>query len=579
MAEGKVKRKLSAILSADVKGYSRLMGEDEVRTIRTLKEYRKVVGDLIQGHGGRVVDAPGDNVLAEFASVVNAVASAVEIQNALALKNVDLPENRRMKFRIGINLGDVIEEEERIYGEGVNIAARIEALAEPGGICISGTAYDQIENKLPFCFDYLGRKSVKNIKTPIRVYRLLLESSSAMSGRVVELPENPSIAVLPFINMSGDPEQEYFSDGITEDLITDLSKIAGLFVIARNSVFTYKNRPVTAQQVSQELGVRYLLEGSIRKAGERVRITAQFIDGSTGRHLWADRFDRRLGDIFALQDELTQRIIAVLSIKMGEEEHKRLAAKGTRNLAAYDLFLHGLEYINQYTREANEHARITFKKALVLDPGYAIAHEKMGWTYFIEWVMGWSDDPESLNQAFKLGQKAAAFDALFEGSHCLLGNIYLWRKEHDKAVEFYEKALTLNPNYANGLADLGGVLAFAGRPKEAIELIERALRLDPFFPYHLFNLGHAYFLCGDYEEALGALGKAISGNPDFPPARAFRAAIFAEMGRDDEARAEVAVILKKSPGTTTALWRERLPYKNSEDLERVLVGLRNAGMP
>jgi adenylate cyclase len=579
MAKEKVKRKLTAIFSADVKGYSRLMGEDEVGTIRTLEEYRKVVGGLIQKHAGRVVDAAGDNVLAEFASVVDAVESAVEIQKALETKNADLPENRRMEFRIGINLGDVVEEGERIYGDGVNIAARIEGLADAGGICVSGTVYDQIENKLPFPFEDLGEKSVKNIKAPIRVYRLLMTAPSTISSRVLELPEKPSIAVLPFVNMSGDPEQEYFSDGITEDLITDLSKMPGLIVIARNSVFTYKNKPVMAQQVSQELGVQYLLEGSVRKAGERVRITAQFIDATTGRHLWADRYDRDMGDIFALQDELTERIIAVLSIKMGEEEHKRLAARGTRNLGAYDLFLRGLEYFNQYTKEANVQARMMFKKALDLDPGYAMASEKMGWTHFIDWTMGWSSDPESLNQAFDLGQQAATADDSFEGPHCLLGNVYLWRKEHDKAIELNEKSLTLNPNYANGLCDLGGVLSFAGKPKEAIELIERALRLDPFFPYHFFFLGHAYFLTRNYEEALGALEKAIAGNPDFFPARAFRAVTYAELGRDEEARAETALILKKSPATTTTVWRERLPYKNSEDLERVLAGLRKAGMP
>jgi adenylate cyclase len=579
MAVGKVKRKLAAIFSADVKGYSRLMGEDEVGTIRTLEEYRKVVGGLIQKHTGRVVDAPGDNVLAEFASVVDAVESAVEIQETLRLKNSDLAENRRMEFRIGINLGDVVEEGERIYGDGVNIAARIEGLADPGGICVSGTVYDQIENKLPFALEYLGEKSVKNIKTPIRVYRLLTGAPGATSSRRLELPDKPSIAVLPFVNMSGDQEQEYFSDGITEDLITDLSKMPGLFVIARNSVFTYKNKPVMAQQVSQELGVQYLLEGSVRKAGERVRITAQFIDATTGRHLWADRYDRQIGDIFAVQDELTQRIIAVLFIKMGEEEHKRLAARGTRNLAAYDLFLRGLESFNQYTKEANDHARMLFKKALEIDSGYAMALEKMGWTHLIDWTMGWSSDPESVNLAFELGQRAAAVDDSVEGTHCLLGNVYLWRKQYDKAVELYEKSLTLNPNYANGLCDLGGVLSFAGKPQEAVELIERALRLDPFFPYHFFYLGHAYFLIKNYEEALAALEKAIAGNPEFFPARAFRAVTYIELGRDAEARAEAAQIIKKSPGTTISVWRERLPYKNKHDLERVLAGLKKAGMP
>jgi adenylate cyclase len=579
MMEERAKRKLSAIFSADVKGYSRLMQEDELVTIRTLEDYRALVAEKIRKYRGRVVDSTGDNVLAEFPSVVDAVESAVEIQKELGAKNAELPENRRMEFRIGINLGDVVEEGERIYGDGVNIAARVESLADAGGICISGAVHDHIENKLALPFEYLGEKSVKNIKTPIRVYQVIMGAQSTTSDKTLDLPDKPSIAVLPFVNMSGDPEQEYFSDGITEDLITDLSKISGLFVIARNSVFTYKNRPVTAQQVSQELGVRYLLEGSVRKADERVRITAQFIDAFSGGHLWADRYDRDFGDIFALQDELTQRIVAVLSIKMGVEEHKRLAWKGTRNVSAYDLFLRGLEYFNQYTKEANVQARGMFKQALELDPGYAMAYEKMGWTHFIDWTMGWSDDPASLSNAFELAEKAASADDSIEGSHCLLGSVYLWRKQHDKAIELYEKALTLNPNYANGLSDLGGVLSFAGKPHKAVQLIEKAMRLDPFFPFHFFFLGHAYFLTGSYEEALDALEKALDGNPDFFPARAFRAVTYAELGRDEEARAEIALILGRSPGTTTEVWRERLPYKRAEDLERVLAGLNKAGMP
>jgi len=577
--EGRAKRKLSAILSADVKGYSRLMGENELATVEMLKAYRDVIAEQVDRHRGRVVDFPGDNVLAEFSSVVDAVECAVEIQKELKRRNDHLPENRRMEFRIGVNLGDVIEDDERIYGDGINIAARIEGMADAGGICISGTVYDHVESKLALTFESLGEKSVKNIKKPVRVYRVSMEEQDNVGSRVLELPDRPSIAVLPFVNMSGDPEQEYFSDGITEDLITDLSKISGLFVIARNSVFTYKNRPVKAQQVSRELGVRYLLEGSVRRGGDRVRITAQFIDASTGGHLWAERYDRDLGDIFALQDELTRRIVSVLSVKLGEEEHKRVAAKGTRVVAAYDRFLRGLEYTNQYTREANVQARKMFEQALELDPGYAMAYEKMGWTHFIDWTLGWSHDMKSLDKASELAQKAASVDDSVEGIHCLLGSVYLWRKQHEKAIELFEKSLALNPNLANGLSDVGGVLCFAGRPDKAVEMIERAMRLDPFFPYHFFNLGHAYFLTGRYEGALEALGKALDGNPDFFPARAFRAVIYVELGRHEEARAETDLILKKSPGTTTDMWRERLPYKNAEDLDRILVGLKKAGMP
>ncbi len=579
MNENDVRRKLAAVLSADVRGYSRLMEDDEMATVRTLEGYRDVISGIIEKQRGRVVDSPGDNLLAEFSSVVHAVESAVEIQREIKEKNEALPEARRMEFRIGINLGDVIAQGDRIYGDGVNIAARLEGLADAGGICISGTVHDHIENKLPLGFEYLGERTVKNIHRPVRVYRILMGPEGVPSGRKFELPDKPSIAVLPFLNMSGEPEQDYFSDGITEDLITDLSKIPGLFVIARNSVFTYKNKAVTTQQVSEELGVRYLLEGSVRRAGERVRVNAQFIDAPTGGHLWAERYDRRLGDIFALQDELTQRIVAVLAVKMGEEEHKRLAARGTHNVSAYDFFLRGLEYYNQYSKEANIQARVMFGRALDFDPGYTLAQEKMGWTHFIDWTMGWSDDPKSLDRAFALAEKAAAGGEAMEGCHCLLGSIYLWRKEHDRAVALFEKTLTLNPNYPDGLSDLGGVLSFAGKAQEAVELIQRAMRLDPFFPYHYFFLGHAYFLIGNYDGALEALEKALEGNPDFFPARAFLAVTYAELGRDEEARAQTALINKKTPGTTTEVWRERLPYKNGADLDRVLTGLKKAGMP
>src|SRR3989441_1650150 len=372
-----VARKLAAILSADVKGYSRLMGEDEIATIRTLTAYRAVMATLIQRHRGRVVDSPGDNLLAEFASVLDAVQCAVEIQQELKVRNADLPAPRKMEFRIGINLGDVIVEGERIYGEGVNIAARLEGLAEAGGICISGTVYDQIENKLALGYKYLGKQVVKNIARPVQVYRVSMEPRAAPlkaskeaegqppgiirlwpRGRTeplkasreaegqrqplqkgMELPDKPSIAVLPFINLSGDPEQEYFSDGMTEDLITDLSKLSGLFVIARHSVFTYKGKAVKVEQVGRELGVQYVLGGSVRKVDNRVRITAQLVDATTGYHLWAERYDRPLKDIFALQDETIQKIVAALAVKLTEEEQERVWRRYTDNMEAYDYLL------------------------------------------------------------------------------------------------------------------------------------------------------------------------------------------------------------------------------------------------
>jgi TolB-like protein len=574
------RRKLTAILSADVEGYSRLMGDDEDATVRTLTAYRTIMATLIQKHRGRVVDSPGDNLLAEFASVVDAVECAVKIQGELKGRNAELPKNRKMEFRIGVNLGDVIEDGDRIYGDGINIAARVEGLAQAGGICISGTVYDSVKNKLTLAYGYLGEQSVKNISEPVRVYRVLMEPDpdGPPVGTAPDLPDKPSIAVLPFVNMSGDLEQEYFSDGITEDLITDLSKVSGLFVIARNSVFTYKGKSAKVQQVSEDLGVRYVLEGSVRKAGDRVRISAQLVDGTSGGHLWAERYDRNLGDIFALQDEVTQKIVAVLAVRLQEEEHRRVAQKNTDNVLAYDHFLRGLEYFNRYSKEANSQARLLFQKAIDLDPKYAMAYAKAGWTHLIDWTMGWSQDPQSLDRAFELAKKATSLNDTIEGSHCLLGNIYLWKKQHEKAIALYEKSTALNPNYADGFSELGSILIFSGRSGEAIELIEKAIRLDPLYPFNRFNLGHAYFLNRRYEEAMAALKGALEGSPDFFPARAFLAAIYIELGREEEARAEAVEILKKSPGTTLEVWRDRLPYKNQSDLERVLDALGKAGL-
>jgi TolB-like protein/class 3 adenylate cyclase len=581
MSTESLKRKLAAMLSADVKGYSRLMRENEETTIRTLTAYREVMASLIQQYRGRVVDSPGDNLLAEFASVVDAVNCAAEIQRQLGEKNEALPSERRMAFRIGINLGDVFEEGERIYGDGVNITARIESLADGGGICISGTVYDAIEGKLDYEYDYLGPQRVKNIDQPVRAYRVRTNPVSAFYRASGEhkLHDKPSIAVMPFVNMSRDPEQEYFGDGITEDLITDLSKISGLFVIARNSVFTYKGRPVKVQQVSDELGVRYVLEGSVRKVGSRVRITAQLVDAFTGGHIWAERYDRDLEDIFALQDEVTQKIVAVLAVRLREGEQERLAQKNTDNLLAYDYFLRALEHFNRYSKEANAEARRLFIKATELDPTYALAYAKAGWTYLTDWTMGWSQSRECLDLAYELAQKAVGLDASMEESHCLLGHVHLWKKNHEKAIALFEEFIALNPNHADTLSDLGDILNFSGQPEKAIGLIRKAMRLNPLYPtFNLFNLGHAYFLSKRYEEALEALKGALSSNPDFFPARAYLAATYIELGIENEARAEAREIHRKTPESNLEIWRQRLPYKNEAHLARVLDALEKTGL-
>ncbi len=577
-----VARKLAAILSADVKGYSRLMGEDEIATIRTLTAYRAVMATLIQRHRGRVVDSPGDNLLAEFASVLDAVQCAVEIQQELKLRNADLPAPRKMEFRIGINLGDVIVEGERIYGEGVNIAARLEGLAEAGGICISGTVYDQIENKLALGYKYLGKQVVKNIARPVQVYRVYMEpratplkASREAEGQPqpvqkgMELPDKPSIAVLPFANLSGDPEQEYFSDGMTEDLITDLSKLSGLFVISRNSVFLYKGKAVKPEQIGKELGVRYVLEGSVRKAGSRVRITAQLVDATTSYHLWADRYDRDLQDIFAVQDEVTRKIVAALQVKLTEGEQQRMGHTPTNNLEAYEYFLRGLEFHAHRTQEANGQARQMFERAIALDPNFAAAYAWLGRTYVLDWFHRWSQDPQVLERALALAGQAIALNESLPGAYQTLGYIYMAKKQYDQAVVEAEKAVALDPNDADAVLTLGEVLSCVGRSQEAMEFVEKAMRLNPHYPAsYVFALGQVYYLTGCYEEAITALQRVLARNPDHRAAHFFLAIIYAELGRQEEARAQLKQCGKLSSLTSSEPVLERIPISDQALLDR-----------
>ena len=427
MSAESFKRKLTAILSADVKGYSRLMGDNEAETVKTLTTYRKIMGELIQQHRGRVIDSPGDNILAEFGSVVDAVQCSVAAQNEFKARNAELPENRRMVFRIGVNLGDVIEEEGRIYGDGVNIAARLESLADPGGICISKTAFDQIETKLPLRYEYLGEQQVKNIAKPVAAYRIRMERHLTTADRSpgLKLPDKPSIAVLPFVNMSDDPAQEYFSDGMSEDIITSLSQLPNIFVIARNSTFTYKGKSVNVQQVSRELGVKYILEGSVRKVGNRVRITAQLIDGTTGHHVWGERYDRNLEDIFAIQDEVTFKILKELQVKLMSYEQVRLYFRGTENIDAYLKMNQARNYFYRGDRGNNIVARQICQEVIALDPKWELPYSVIGWTHWNDARMGWSDSPEeSGREAFQYAQKSISLN---ESSiaHGLLSWLYL----------------------------------------------------------------------------------------------------------------------------------------------------------
>jgi adenylate cyclase len=583
MTTQEVKRKLAAILSADVKGYSRLMGEDEKGTVHTLNAYKEVMAGLIQNHHGRVVDAPGDNVLAEFASVVDAVECAVEIQKELKTRNAELPENRRMEFRIGVNLGDVIEDGEQILGDGVNIAARLEGLSEAGGVCISGTAYDQVENKLDLRYDYLGEQSVKNIARPVRVYRVLAGSGGSfpkVSGRL-DFLKGPSIAVLPFVNMSGEPEQEYFSDGITEEIITGLSKVPRLMVVARNSSFTYKGKSVKVQQVGQELGVRYLLKGSVRKAGDRVRITAQLVDTTTGHHLWAERYDRDLRDIFALQDEITVNVMRAMQVELTEGEQACEWLKhGSSNIEAYEKGMKGMACFRLFSPEGNIRARQTFEECVAIEPKSSGAHVMLGWTHLTDVMNGWSESPEeSINRALGYAQKALSLDDSQPDTYALLGNIYLFQRQFDRAIKEGERAIALNPNGADHHVWLAMILTSAGRPEEAVELLNKAIRLNPFPPnWYFLSLGNAFFTMGRYEEAVGAYKRTFERSPDFLLTKIGLAASYGALGGEEDARAAAIEVLRIDPKFSLQRFAKGLLYEDQKDADRYINALRKAGL-
>ena len=626
MTEERAKRKLSAVLSADVKGYSRLMGQDEAGTVNRLKEYRALMTGLIQQYRGRVVDSPGDNILAEFASVVDATECAVQVQQELKNRNAELPNDSRMEFRIGINLGDVIEDGERIYGDGVNIAARIESLAEAGGICISGTSYDQVKNKLNLGYKNLGEHSVKNIAEPVRVYRVLTEPEAA--GKVIgerrkakrwialaaaivlilvmggvaswfyylrqspkhepasldrmafPLPDKPSIAVLPFDNLSEESNQEYIADGLTENIIAALSNISEMLVIARNSTFVYKDKPVKIQQVSEELGVRYVLEGSVQKSGDNLRISAQLIDATTGYHLWAKRYDRNLKDLFVLQDEITLKIISALRVKLTEGEQARLNDKSTDNLDSFLKVQEGTPYFFRFNEESNIKARQMFEEALALDPENATACTMLAWTYLMEVRSGWSKSPgRSMEQTVELAQKALALNDTLAATHSLLGHIYLDKRQYEKAIAEAERAVALNPNGADAHAHLGKTLNYVGRWQEAIALLKKAIRINPIPPnWYLFMLGQSYSFVGQYGEAIAMYKTVLQRNPDDLSALIGLAAVYSASGREEKARAAVAEILRIEPKFSLERATEESMYKNQADTERMIDSLRRAGL-
>ncbi|KPJ78283.1 MAG: hypothetical protein AMJ54_04120 [Deltaproteobacteria bacterium SG8_13] len=621
------KRKISAIWSADVAGYSRLMGDDEEATVRTITAYREVIAGLIDRHRGRMVDSPGDNLLAEFASVVDALRCAWDVQQELAGRNAQLSEHRRMRFRIGINLGDVIEEEGRLYGDGVNVAARLESLAQPGGINISGTAFDQVKNKLSYRFEFIGEQPVKNIQDPVRVYRVEMRSEMlAESDRLepqrrkllragtlgliaagvvllavgfyfwvdmharslsdrspagpagVQTSRGTSIAVLPFKNLSGDPEQEYFSDGITNDVITDLSRFGELLVIASNTVFTYKGKTVDIKTVGQELAVRYVLEGSVQKVGNRVRINAQLIDAADETHVWAERYERDYEDIFTLQSDIVQSIVATLAVNITQSERARAMRTKPQDLQAYDYLLRGWAHYQRRTRAANALAGEMFAKAVALDPQYAPGYVGLGWIEYSKIGYGWTEFADkALEKSIAYARKALELDAANASAHTLLCNAYTFQGQYGLAIREAERALELNPNDAYAFGQMGWVLLWSGRVDEAVAALEMSLRLDSATPRNAWmHLGTAYYLKGQYGQALDVLEKGVVKRPEFVGYHITLAATYARLGRVDEAGRAAENVRRLDPFFQLESFGKA--FRNAAHREALLEGLRKAGL-
>jgi TolB-like protein/Flp pilus assembly protein TadD len=584
VVSGRIERRLAAILAADMVGYSRLMEADETGTIARQRSHRsELIDPKISAFKGRMVKTTGDGMLVEFASAVDAVECAVDIQQAMNVREADRPVDQRIRYRIGINVGDIVIDGDDIVGDGVNVAARMEGLAEPGGIAISGNAHEQIQGKLVVAFEDGGPHEVKNIARPIDVWLWQPASNSATaanpdSSEPPPLPDKPAIAVLPFANMSGDPEQEYFADGMAEDIITSLSKLSQLLVIARNSSFTYKGRAVKVPEIGKELGVRYVIEGSVRKAGNRVRITAQLIDCSTGGHLWAERFDRELTDIFAVQDEVTQEIVSAMALKLTADERQRLKTKGPSNLEAYDYVLRGREQYRLESKEGNVQAEALLEQAIDLDPGYAPAYAYLAYTHMVNYLNRWNETADQpLEHAIELAQKAVALDETNPWAHHALGTVYLWKRQHDQAIAELEKAIALEPNFAAGYVLLGLTHHYAGNSKKAIELIDPGMRLDPHYPdIRLHWLAQAYFQLGRYEEAIDLLKRRLIRKPDTDISRVLLAASYGHLGQVD--KAEWAEVFRINPDYSLEHRRQVLPYKDPTGFNRVVEGLRKAGL-
>jgi adenylate cyclase len=583
LATGRVERRLAAILAADVAGYSRLIGADEGNTLRGFKVIRaEVVDPKVVAHHGRLVKTTGDGFLVEFSSVVDALSCATEVQAELAERNMAVPTDNRMEFRIGINVGDIVVEDGDIFGDGVNVAVRLEGLAEPGGICVSARVQEDAAGKLDLAFEDIGEQTLKNISRPVRVYRIQSDGAAPDNRAApLPLPDKPSIAVLPFTNMSGDPEQEYFADGMVEDIITALSRYSSLFVTARNSCFAYKGRAVDVRTVGRELGVRYILEGSLRKATNRIRVSAQLVETETGKHVWAERYDRDLADIFALQDEITEAVTTAIAPVIADAERQRAARKPPGNLDAWAACQRGWWHMSKLSVEDNTLAEGFFRRAIDLDPNFAGG--------YIGLVSVLSDavtvfftrsarEVQSLSET--LARRAVALDGADAAAHACLGAT-LWRQgDHEGARTEAEVALAINPNLARGHAVLGTALIYSGRPKEGIAALETCIRLDPRdtgLAARLNQVAAALYFLREYEAAIGTVKRAIRSYPDYPPFYRWLAAALGQLGRIDEAKEALAEAIALAPASLDLYVRQRVPWMRPEDHAHMCAGLRKAG--
>lgn len=625
LTSDRVERRLMAIVAADMVGYSRLMEADEEGTLARQKLHRKeLVDPRISDHDGRIVKTTGDGFLIEFGSVVDAVRCAVDVQKAVTKREANVDDDKRIRYRVGINLGDVIIDDDDVMGDGVNIAARLESMAAPGEVLISGTTFDHVKNKLDYEFRFLGERQLKNIADPVRTYLVLPDGHAKrewgkqlsprnwrqfagpaallliMAGigwwqpwtahvdparpakMAYPLPEKPSIAVLPFDNIGGDIQQDYLADGLTENITSTLSKIPGMFVIARNSTFTYKGKAVRVKQVAEDLGVRYVLEGSVQHSGDRIRVTAQLIDALEDYHVWSEQYDRKLTDLFSVQDEITLRIATELQVRFAEGSQGRLpVGHGTRNIKAWANAVQGFALFRKLTREENARAQQLLQEATSLDPSYAWAWTVLAWTHWNDARNGWGSSQEnSFQMAFELATKSKEIDYSVPFTYSLLGALNLLKGEYEKAVALNEQAVALDPNGADRKALLGMVLTYAGQPEQAVTLLEQAMRLNPRYPgWYLVTLGRAYRLSGRPDDAIEALQRAKERIPRNDHARVVLTAAYLENGRQEEARSEAADILNLNPKFSIRKFAKVIPYKDPEQAKRILNALRQVGLP